>query len=141
MSQAELDNLVKIGKLKREPPTREEFEGLVNSAHKRLADARNESLAPESRFDLAYNAAHGLALAALRWHGYRSENRYLVFQALAHTLGLDASIWRVLAKAHDQRNLAEYEGHSEVDERLLKDLIECASKVDATLRKLGPPKS
>jgi hypothetical protein len=141
MSKVELDSLVKIGKLKVEPVAYEESEGLVNSARKRLADARNESLAAESRFDLAYNAAHGFALAALRWHGYRSENRYVVFQALAHTLGLDASIWRVLAKAHDQRNLAEYEGHSEVDERLLKDLIDCTSKVDAALRKLGPPKS
>lgn len=140
MSKSELDNLVKVGKLKVEPAAREEFEGLINSARKRLADARNESLAPESRFDLAYNAAHGFALAALRWHGYRSENRYVVFQALAHTLGLEASVWRVLAKAHDQRNLAEYEGRSEVDERLLKDLIDGASKVDAALRKLGPPK-
>lgn len=140
MSKPELDSLVKIGKLKVEPVARVEFEGLVNSARKRLADARNESLAPESRFDLAYNAAHGFALAALRWHGYRSENRYVVFQALAHTLGLEASIWRVLAKAHDQRNLAEYEGRSEVDARLLKDLIDCAAKVEAALRKLGPPK-
>lgn len=60
MSKPELDNLVKIGKLKREPPTREEFEGLVGSARKRLADARNEGLAPESRFDLAYRAVISL---------------------------------------------------------------------------------
>jgi hypothetical protein len=54
----------------------------------RLTDAVNVSLAPESRFDLAYNAAHALALAALRRLGYRSENRYLVFQTLPHTAGL-----------------------------------------------------
>jgi hypothetical protein len=42
----------------------------------------------ESRFDLAYNAAHALCLAALRWHGYRPTNRYIVFQGLPHTLGL-----------------------------------------------------
>src|SRR5882672_5458971 len=59
MSKPELDNLVTIGKLKAEPATRAEFNGLVDSARKRLADARNESLADESRFDLAYNAAHG----------------------------------------------------------------------------------
>jgi hypothetical protein len=45
MSKQELDNLVKIGKLKAEPGTRAEFDGLVDSARKRLADARNESLA------------------------------------------------------------------------------------------------
>lgn len=38
-----------------------------------------------SRFDLAYIAAHAFALPTLRWHGYRSDNRYLIFQSLAHT--------------------------------------------------------
>jgi hypothetical protein len=139
MSKQELDNLAKIGQLKVEPGTPAEFDGLVGSARKRLADARNESLSSESRFDLAYNAAHAFALAALRRHGYRSENRYVVFQALPHTLGLDASIWRVLAKSHDLRNLAEYEGRSEVDERLLKDLIDCTIQLEAAIAALGAP--
>jgi hypothetical protein len=47
-----------------EPPDRAEFDGLVKSAIARLNDAANDSLALESRFDLAYNAAHGLCLAA-----------------------------------------------------------------------------
>jgi hypothetical protein len=63
-----------------EPPDRAEFDGLVKSAIARLDDAANDSLALESRFDLAYNAAHGLCLAALRWHGYRARHRYIVFQ-------------------------------------------------------------
>ncbi len=96
---SELDNLVSIGKLKVEPGTRAEFNGLVDSAKKRLADARNESLADESRFDLAYNAAHGLALAALRHKGYRAENRYIVFRALSHTLGMAP---RCLARARQR---------------------------------------
>jgi type I restriction enzyme M protein len=37
------------------------------------------TLALESRFDLAYDAAHALSFAALRWHGYRSGNRYIVW--------------------------------------------------------------
>jgi hypothetical protein len=64
MSKEELDNLARIGKLKAEPGTRAEFDGLVDSARKRLVDARNENLSFESRFDLAYNAAHAFALAA-----------------------------------------------------------------------------
>lgn len=139
MSKQHLDNLVKIGKLKAEPGTRAEFNGLVDSAKKRFADARNEKLAPESRFDLAYNAAHGFALAALRQHGYRSENRYLVFQALEHTVTLEAATWRVLAKCHSERNLAEYEGHSEVDGQLLSDLIQCTAKLEAAVGKLPIP--
>lgn len=141
MSSPELDNLVGAGHLKAEPGTRVEFDGLLSSARKRLADARNETLALESRFDLAYNAAHGLALAALRQRGYRPESRYVVFQALQHTLGLAPAIWRVLAKAHNERNLAEYEGRSEVDAQLLSDLIACASRVEAAVAKLKPPEA
>lgn len=139
MSKPELDNLVTIGQLKVEPGTRAEFNGLVDSAKKRLADARNEALADESRFDLAYNAAHGFALAALRQNGYRSENRYVVFQALTHTTDLAPAIWRVLAKAHTDRNLAEYEGRSEIDEQLLSDLIRCTTLLEAAVAKLEPP--
>ena len=55
-------------------------------------------------------------MAALRWHGYRSENRYTVFQCLSHTLGWPAQRWLVLDAAHRMRNLAEYEAYVEVQE-------------------------
>ena len=87
----------------------------------RLKDAQRQGLALESQFDLAYNAAHALCLAALRWHGYRSGNRFIVFQLLPHTLGLGPEVWRVLSKCHDARNLGEYEGMLEVDTRLVAD--------------------
>jgi hypothetical protein len=140
MTSPELENLAKIGKLKREACTPAEFDGLVASGATRLADAANPALAPESRFDLVYNAAHALALAALRYRGYRSDNRYIVFQALPHTLGVPAPTWRVLAKGHERRNLAEYEGALEVDDRLLADLVEAGRTVLAAVRTLPPPK-
>ncbi len=99
-----------------------EFIGLMRSGQARLIDACNSMLATESRFDLAYNAAHSLALAALRWNGYRSNNRYLVFQVLPFTTGVGPEVWRVLSKCHERRNLAEYEGYLEIDNRLLNDL-------------------
>lgn len=121
--------------LRVEPPDKREFEGLIRSGHARLRDALNESLSIESRFDLAYNAAHAFCLAALRWHGYRSSNRYVVFQLLPHTLGLGPAIWRVLDKCHNIRNLGEYEGDLNVDERIVKDLVAAcqavADRVDA----------
>jgi hypothetical protein len=134
MTSPELENLVGTGKLKREPTAAGELEGLQHSGEVRLADATNPDLSIESRFDLAYNAAHVLALAALRRMGFRSDNRYLVFQTLPHTLGIPSSIWRVLAKGHERRNLAEYEGILEVDERLVADLIAAAEAVLAALR-------
>jgi hypothetical protein len=82
MSKPELDNLVRIERLKTEPPTQNEYLGMVAVARSRLTDAQNEDLDPDSRFDLAYGAAHRLALAALRREGYRSENRITVFQTL-----------------------------------------------------------
>jgi hypothetical protein len=67
MPSQRLDNLVKIGKLKAEAPSQAEHDGLVRSGTVRLRDAENDTLSIESRFDLAYNAAHALALAALRF--------------------------------------------------------------------------
>lgn len=139
MPLPELENLVEIGKLKRELPAQAELDGLIHSGEARLVDAGNEDLAFESRFDLGYNAAHALSLAALRWHGYRSDSRYIVFQVLPHTLGLGASVWRVLAKCHDVRNRAEYEGYLDIDEILLRDLVAAAEEVRSALRRLGPP--
>ena len=134
MPSPELENLARTGQLKREPAGSREVERLIRSGEARLTDARNESLSLDSRFDLAYNAAHALALAALRLRGYRSENRFVVFQVLPHTLGLSKVIWRVLAKCHDARNLAEYEGAAEIDERLVADLLSAAGAVRDALR-------
>lgn len=80
MTLEKLDNLVKINQLKKEPPDQNEFDGMVNSAKRRLADSQVKGLSEDGQFSLAYGAAHALALAALRWHGYRSDKRYLVFQ-------------------------------------------------------------
>jgi hypothetical protein len=136
-----LDNLCGPNKpLAPEPPDAAEFAGLKRSGLARLQDAGNESLSLEGRFDLAYNAAHALSLAALRWHGYRAGNRYIVFQVLPHTLGLGPEVWRVLAKCHDVRNLGEYEGDLNVDERLVADLIKAGCAVAAALDKLPTPK-
>ena len=66
--------------------------------------------------------------------GYRADNRYAVFQVLPHTLNLPAPTWRVLAKCHELRNRAEYEGQLDVDERLMEDLIAAASAVRDALR-------
>jgi hypothetical protein len=117
MSAPQLDNLVRIGQLKAEPVAQVELDGLMRSGAARIKDAENQQLSPESRFDLAYNAAHAFSLAALRFHGYRSENRFLVFK---------------------KRNLVEYEGSADVDASLLEALIRIAREVEAGVIALGP---
>lgn len=122
------------GPLLPEPPDAKEIAGLIQSGLARLRDSRNQALAPESRFDLAYNAAHALCLAALRHCGYRAKHRYIVFQSLPHTLGLGPDVWRVLDKCHQIRNVAEYEGTLDVDERLVSDLVTACETVAVTLK-------
>lgn len=138
MTSSPLDSLARIGKLKAEPTAQAEFDGLVRSGRVRLRDAGNAALSLESRFDLAYNAAHALSLAALRWYGYRSENRYLVLQCLEHTVGMEKAQWRVLDQAHNKRNLAEYEGDLDVDDALVEALIRAAQTVADRVAALGP---
>jgi hypothetical protein len=139
MGKQELDNLVKIERLKAEPPTHSEYTGMLESARKRLVDAQNEDLDPDSRFDLAYGAAHRLALAALRREGYRSGDRITVFQTLVHTMGMDRSHIQTFLKAHNERNLAEYQGRLEIDARLLADLLRSTKVLETQVGKLAPP--
>ncbi len=132
-----LENLCGPNKpLHHELPDEKEFVGLLRSGEARLKDASKTGLALESRFDLAYNAAHAISLAALRRLGYRAANRYIVFQVLEHTLGMQPSVWRVLAKAHELRNLSEYEGIVRLNESLVRDLIIATDDVLIALKKL-----
>lgn len=134
-----LDNLSGAGKaLAKEPPDAKEFAGLKSSGLKRLQDAGRVENSLEGRFDLAYNAAHALCLAALRHKGYRAQHRYIVFQVLPHTLGLGPEVWKVLSKAHDTRNLGEYQGDLDITERLVADLIVACQKVVAAVDQLPP---
>lgn len=123
MSRTELDNLVRVGSLKSEPPDQREFDSLLQSGRRRLHDATNDGLSFESRFDLAYNAAR---------------QRFIVFQSLVHTLALTPETGRILDKAHRTRNLAEYEGVLDVDERLLAELLAAGKAVQAGVERLGP---
>jgi hypothetical protein len=113
---------------------------MVKSAKRGLTDAQNESIDSDSQFDLAVEAAHKFALAALRQCGYRSENRITVFQTLVHTLGTDSADLRIFLKAHNERNLAAYEGRLDIDEKLLENLIEATKRLETAVGKLARPK-
>lgn len=141
MGLEELANLLRIGQLKAEPRNVTEVRRLLAMAQTRMADAQLAHLSNAGRFTSVYNAAHAAALAALRWHGYRSENRYTVFQCLTHTLGWPAHQWRVLDAAHQKRNLAEYEGYLEIEESTISELCELVprliNEVEQLVRKDG----
>jgi hypothetical protein len=127
------------GTLAAEPRDATEFAGLVRSGLARLTDAEKDTNSLDSRFDLAYSAAHALCLAALRYHGFRPLKRYVVFQVLPESLGLGPEVWRILSKCHDLRNRTEYEGVLEVDDRIVTDLIAACRTVASHVAALPPP--
>ncbi len=71
-----LEKLSGPGKsLRSEPPDAKEFAGLKHSGHARLADAAKADNSLESRFDLAYNAAHSLChIGAISRHAFALAN-------------------------------------------------------------------
>ena len=136
--QEHLLNLKNIGQLKVEPPDQSELDGLIAAAGNRLRDAENQTLSADSRYSLSYDAAHSLALAALRWHGYRPEHRYTVFQVLPHTLSFPMAKWRLLDNCHHRRNVVLYDGDLIEDEPLIKDLIVTTKELLSAVKALGP---
>ena len=130
----ELERLADKGLIEREPPVGSEVNGLLAAGEQYLAIAADPALPALVRFTLGYDAAHSFALAALRRAGYRSPNRYLVFQCLAHTLGMGAPTWRLLSDAHLRRNRAQYEGVILFDDRHVEDVISAAGAALTALR-------
>lgn len=140
MSTEHLANLVKAGQLKQEMPDRKQIEGMIRSARIRLTDTGAAGLSEAGKFSAAYGAAHSLAVAALRWHGFRPENRFIAFQCLLHTIGLGTGEVRFLGKCHHIRNQAEYEGVLDITPQLLEELIVVAHELLRAVEALGPVK-
>lgn len=133
--RSNLENLARAKQLNAEPPVREQIGRLLASAEDQLRDSRNASLSAPSRFLLAYNAAHALALAALRNAGYRPSSaghRKIIFQVLATTAGAPPQLWLALDKYHDRRNASEYEGAPPASTVEAEDMI----KLTAELQRL-----
>jgi hypothetical protein len=127
-----LENLARAKQLNAEPPSGEQIGRLLASAEAQLRDSRNPSNSAPGRFMLAYNAAHALALAALRAAGYRPSSaghRKIIFQVLATTAGAPPELWLALDKYHDRRNASEYEGAPPASTVEAEDLVRLASEL------------
>ena len=135
-----LDNLCgPTGDLAHEAPDEEEYAHHIDNGLTKLNDAKKQDLSLGSRFDLAYNAAFHLSLAALRRIGYRpKDKRYIVFLALPHTLQLGTDVWRVLNDCHDIRNNDTYRTTHLINEALIDGLIAACQKVADKISTLHP---
>ena len=135
--RSNLENLARAKQLNAERADRGEIDHFLARAEAQLRDARAPTLSPESRFALAYNAAHSLALAALRAAGYRPSSaghRRIAFQTLDVTAGAAAELWVALDRYHDRRNRMEYEGVP-VSAVEAEDLLKLSTELRALVRK------
>lgn len=132
-----LENLARARQLNAEPPNEQEIANLLGAAGRLLKDARHAAISEEGRFSLAYNAAHALALAALRAAGYRpssSGHRQILFQVLESTAGAPRELWLALTQYHDRRNKIEYAG-SQPSGTEARDLVQLAEKLQVLVSK------
>jgi hypothetical protein len=130
-----LDNLQKIGQLKKHPVNDEEIARLLAAAERSLADARATTISAETRFDAAYRAITQIGLAALMSCGFRPDtsrpgHHITIIQTLALTLGIEGPRVTVLDTLRRKRNLADYTG-DEVDDA---SVDECIKQTERLLR-------
>jgi hypothetical protein len=136
-AKVRLNNLVERGMLKREMGAASEVQGLLNSAKAFLADAKRRHNSEETRFNVACEAAHALALAAMRACDLRPGkgpgHRAIVFDVLDATTTAKASICVALSKAHDKRNKLAYDGLRTFSASELTELIKSVDALAAVV--------
>ena len=108
-----------------------ELETHIKNAVTDLVDAKNTTVSSVGRFKHAYDAAHALAIAAIKISGFRPTNdlghRQLVFSALEHAVPAVGRDLPIFNDAHKARNRSEYEGAPiSVTESRLEELIKAA---------------
>ncbi|MBK8163567.1 MAG: hypothetical protein IPK65_10640 [Gammaproteobacteria bacterium] len=83
-----MENLVRIGKLARHDPSREEIARLLAAVKRNLKDARNENISPEGRFDLAYKAVAAEALTTDQGRGLVGEIVRAIYRVIPANAGI-----------------------------------------------------
>ena len=126
-----LEEMILRGELVREPARPGETRRLIAAATRRLEDAANTSIHPETRLEQAYHAILNCALIALRAEGLRSVNapgkHRFVLESLTDTLGTDFNLIAYFQQLRDLRHRDIYEGSIHVSERDAEDAVYEAS--------------
>ena len=135
MSEAELNNLARIGQLDKVPFSADLLHKMLATARTRLQDAQRTDNSLETRFDCAYTAIRAVADAALHAQGWRTStskpgHHQPTLQCLVHTLGISPATVRVLDALRKQRNLSDYDGEMVTGQALQ----ECLQQADALCR-------
>ena len=134
-----LDNLVKIGKLHRHAPQRDEIQKLLRGLDRSLGDAQVAGLSSEGRLAAAYDALLRIATIALRASGYRTTadqpgHHAITLQALPLTLGIESDLLVQIDAFRRKRNLAAYEADDSVSDGDLAELLSIVSDLKGKLQ-------
>lgn len=110
-----LENLLKVGSVKRHAPTGSELRRLLSAARQNLEDAAIPQLSAGAQFDIAYKAIMQCALLALLANGFRPASgvpghHAVVIQSLPKTLGIPQERMALLDQLRQKRNLLDYTG-------------------------------
>lgn len=110
-----LENLVKINKLKLQPPNSDEIAKLLTATQCNIQDAHVSEISITTRFDVAHKVIMQSALLCIRASGYRPStnepgHHQTVIQSLPLTIGLPSERLIVLDAMRKKRNLNDYHG-------------------------------
>ena len=114
---------------------------MLTTAQLRLADSRRLENSLETRFDCAYTAIRAIADAALLANSYRTltskpGHHQTTLQCLAHTLGVEIQVVRILDGLRKQRNLSDYNGELITDQALNECIQQALQLQELAKRKL-----
>ena len=138
MSLRNLDNLVQRGLLQKEPPHKDEVGRLLAAADATLADSRVPAVSVASRFTMAYQAALGYSLIALRARSYRTSSHQpgqhsIAIQSLPLTVDFPQSDTNTLDSFNEKRHRGAYDGILATSEKEVAELQALAAKLRATV--------
>lgn len=128
-----LQNLLKIRQLEAHETDATQVRRMLQSAERSIADARQDSISPETRLDAAYRAITQLSMVALWANGFRPArskpgHHQTMIQSLVHTIELDRDEMLLLDTFRVKRNAIDYTGE-DVDEASVDECIGAADRL------------
>jgi uncharacterized protein (UPF0332 family) len=133
-----LEKMLGRGDLERLPPAEGEIERLLHTIKRRLDDAANRSLHPETRLEQAYVAIFNCALMSLRVRGLRPTRgvakHVRILDTLAYTLDIDVDRVNYYQSLRRIRHRGLYEGFTQVSNNQADESVEEAQWLFARLQ-------
>ena len=132
-----LENLARIGQLVEHEADKNQAQKMMQAAERFIADARQESVSKETRFDAAYKACMQYAMLALHANGYRPPkskpgHHQTTIQSLVHSIRFHHDEMLLLNTFRVKRNAVDYTGEL-VDEGSVTECIEAATRLQEAL--------